>query len=76
MEVHSKACCTRPPVTLAGGYDYELRGEYVHYNGLLTCKMNPTTATHLTSPYPRTSTSTLPINQNIVICDLTYMQSR
>ncbi|EHK20937.1 uncharacterized protein TRIVIDRAFT_192435 [Trichoderma virens Gv29-8] len=37
MDIQSKACCTRPPVTLTGGYDsYELKGRYTEYNGLKT----------------------------------------
>ena len=38
MQVQSKACCTNPPVVLAGGYGYELKGRYVEYHGLKTCK--------------------------------------
>ncbi|RDW68673.1 hypothetical protein BP5796_09330 [Coleophoma crateriformis] len=42
MQVQSKACCTRPPVTLNGGYDsYELKGKYIPYNGLKTYKTGP-----------------------------------
>lgn len=48
MQVQSKACCSRPPVTLAGGYDYEPKGKYVSYNGLKTCKKSPTLALHFT----------------------------
>ncbi|EPE34171.1 alpha/beta-Hydrolase [Glarea lozoyensis ATCC 20868] len=36
FQVQSKACCTRPPVTLSGGYDYTLQGKYVDINGLKT----------------------------------------
>ena len=38
MQIQSKACCTNPPVVLAGGYDYELKGKYEEYYGLKTCK--------------------------------------
>ncbi|KAH8805045.1 hypothetical protein F5884DRAFT_679346 [Xylogone sp. PMI_703] len=46
MQVQSKACCTRPPVTVAGGYDsYKLKGEYRDINGLKTYVTGPPTAT-------------------------------
>ncbi|TVY52320.1 putative AIM2 family protein [Lachnellula cervina] len=41
---HSKACCSRPPVTLRGGYNYNQAGKYVEYNGLKTYETgSPTT---------------------------------
>ena len=49
MMVQSRACCTRPPVTLAGGYDYDVKGSYVDYNGLKTCKINPAANTYFPS---------------------------
>ncbi|KAF9883334.1 hypothetical protein FE257_003752 [Aspergillus nanangensis] len=36
FEVQTKACCTRPPITLRGGYDYEEKGEYINFNGIKT----------------------------------------
>ncbi|KAJ9651933.1 hypothetical protein H2198_008796 [Neophaeococcomyces mojaviensis] len=36
MQIQSKACCSRPPVTLSGGYDYVVKGEYVDFNGMKT----------------------------------------
>jgi hypothetical protein len=39
MQFQSKACCTKPPVTLSGGYDYKLKGNYVEIEGLKTCKL-------------------------------------
>jgi dienelactone hydrolase len=58
MLIQSKACCTNPPVTLAGGYDYELRGNYVQYNGLKTCEINCSTRICLpTVPNPTVSFS-------------------
>lgn len=36
--VQSKACCTRPPIVLRGGYDYEEKGQYVDFNGMKTCE--------------------------------------
>lgn len=49
MLVQSRACCTRPPVTLSGGYDYEVKGSYVLYDGLKTCKIHPAATTCLPS---------------------------
>lgn len=40
MEIsHSKACCSRPPITFRGGYNYTPTGKYVEYDGLKTCKL-------------------------------------
>ncbi|TVY40957.1 putative AIM2 family protein [Lachnellula occidentalis] len=45
MEIsYSKACCSRPPVTLRGGYNYNQTGKYVQYDGLKTYETgSPTT---------------------------------
>jgi len=34
IQIQSKACCTRPPVKLSGGYDYTFEEKYVEINGL------------------------------------------
>ncbi|KAJ5966617.1 hypothetical protein N7481_013331 [Penicillium waksmanii] len=45
MDVQSKACCTRPPVQLSGGYDsYTLKGKYTEYNGMKTYETGPLNA--------------------------------
>ncbi|KAF8848053.1 hypothetical protein BDZ45DRAFT_681492 [Acephala macrosclerotiorum] len=36
MQFQSKACCSRPPVVLAGGYNYTPKGTYTTYQGLKT----------------------------------------
>jgi hypothetical protein len=41
MNGQSKACCSRPPVKLSGGYNYNPRGTYTEFNGMRTCKKNP-----------------------------------
>ena len=38
FSVQSKACCTRPPIVLRGGYDYQEKGQFVNFNGMKTCK--------------------------------------
>jgi hypothetical protein len=35
--VQSKACCSRPPIVLRGGYTYEEKGKYEDFNGMKTC---------------------------------------
>jgi len=45
MFVQSKACCTRPPVVLAGGYTYAPKGKYVSYSGIETYETGASTAT-------------------------------
>jgi len=45
MQTQSKACCSRPPVKLAGGYNYTPRGTYTEFNGLRTYVSGPETAT-------------------------------
>ncbi len=48
MQIQSKACCTRPPVQLSGGYDsYKLKGKYTEYDGMKTCKYNARPPTHI-----------------------------
>lgn len=77
MQVQSRACCTNPPVVLAGGYDYELRGKYVEYNGLKTCK-----TTRIYRPLPVSVPQHLngslasSISLATMTCGLTYMQYR
>ncbi|KIW68155.1 hypothetical protein PV04_04121 [Phialophora macrospora] len=34
--VQSKACCSRPPIVLRGGYTYEEKGKYENFNGMKT----------------------------------------
>ncbi|KPI34559.1 uncharacterized protein AB675_11191 [Cyphellophora attinorum] len=36
FSVQTRACCTRPPVVLRGGYDYKEKGEYIDFNGMKT----------------------------------------
>ncbi|KAE8453961.1 hypothetical protein EG329_007737 [Mollisiaceae sp. DMI_Dod_QoI] len=45
MHFQSKACCSRPPVVLAGGYNYTPTGTYNTYAGLKTYETGPQTAT-------------------------------
>jgi len=44
MQVQSKACCYRPPVSLAGGYNYNVKGTYTEFNGLNTYVTGSNTA--------------------------------
>jgi hypothetical protein len=37
FDVQSKACCTRPPIVLRGGYDYKPKGNFEEFNGMKTC---------------------------------------
>ena len=41
MHIVSKACCSRPPITLSNGYGYRPNGEYVDFNGMKTCMPAP-----------------------------------
>jgi dienelactone hydrolase len=45
MQFQSKACCSRPPVVLAGGYNYTPTGTYTTYSGLKTYETGPKTST-------------------------------
>lgn len=38
FSVQSKACCTRPPIVLRGGYEYQEKGRFENFNGMKTCK--------------------------------------
>ncbi|KAH7420041.1 hypothetical protein BKA64DRAFT_729656 [Cadophora sp. MPI-SDFR-AT-0126] len=44
MQTESKACCTRPPVVLRGGYNYTPKGSYTTHNGLRTYETGPVNA--------------------------------
>ncbi|CZS87910.1 hypothetical protein WAI453_000292 [Rhynchosporium graminicola] len=41
MQKQSRACCTRPPVVLRGGYNYDPTGTHVTHNGLRTYETGP-----------------------------------
>ncbi|KAH6713248.1 hypothetical protein BKA61DRAFT_608792 [Leptodontidium sp. MPI-SDFR-AT-0119] len=44
MQTESKACCTRPPVVLRGGYNYTPKGSYATHNNLRTYETGPNTS--------------------------------